>query len=81
MLWNPKEEKKNMSLALEAGKGKIQWEDSEWPSVTEEGEKVSLQRQLLSELDRSESSLLIKTFLGREFTTSLSNPLRHCKGP
>lgn len=51
MLWNPKEEKKNMSLALEAGKGKIQWEDSEWPNVTEEGEKVSLQRQLLSELD------------------------------
>lgn len=51
MLWNPKEEKKKMSLALEAGKGKIQWEDSEWPSVTEEGEKVSLQRQLLSELD------------------------------
>lgn len=40
-----------MSLALEAGKGKIQWEDSEWPNVTEEGEKVSLQRQLLSELD------------------------------
>lgn len=49
--WDPKGEKNNVSLALEVRKGKLHLKASEQTNVTEEGQKVTLQRQFLFELD------------------------------